>query len=66
MKTTNNKRDNHSEGEKDVQNRSDKSDIMVVNDQDDRPKDSENKDKNAANAKANPGHYHSEKPNLSK
>ncbi len=61
MKTINNKKDKHSDGQKNMQNRSDKSDIKVINDQDVMPKDSENKDKNAGNAKANPGHYHSVK-----
>lgn len=60
MKTTNSK-DSNSVEQKNTQSRSDKSDVKVLNDQDDRPKDSENKDKNAGNAKANPGHYHSEK-----
>ncbi len=61
MKTTVNKKDGSSAVRKGVQNPSDKADVKVVNDQDDRPKDSENKDKNAGNAKANPGHYHAAK-----
>lgn len=35
----------------------DKSDVKVIKKQANTTKDSENKDKNAANAKSNPGHY---------